>query len=317
MIRVEGLSKQFGTVKAVDEVSFQVQSGEVVGLLGPNGAGKTTSLRLICGYLEADQGRVFIDERNTSVEREKVREMIGYLPEYNPIYQDMLVYDYLQYIAEMRAIAPEDRLRRIQEMVRVCGLTEAVGKKISELSKGNRQRVGLAQAMIHDPKVLILDEPTSGLDPNQISEIRDLIKRLGQQKTVILSSHILSEIEATCDRVIIIHQGKVVADGNPKALQQEARDESRLHLKIAGGKSKNVLAGLQGLKGVSQAEAAENESDEIRGYLVRSSSKQDLRREIFQLSQAEGWVLYEMYREVVSLEDVFRRLTAKEGGKIQ
>ncbi|MBN1595121.1 ATP-binding cassette domain-containing protein [candidate division FCPU426 bacterium] len=308
MIRIEELSKNFSTVKAVDQVTFEVKKGEILGLLGPNGAGKTTTLRLISGYLRPDQGRIFVGDQDAVENTEAVRAMIGYLPEYNPIYQDMLVYDYLQYIAAMRALAPEVKEERVREMVTTCGLKDEVGKRISELSKGNRQRVGLAQAMLHDPEYLILDEPTAGLDPNQISDIRDLIKRLGRKKTVILSSHILSEVEATCDRVIIIHQGKVVADGNPKDLQRQAVDESRIHLKIAGDGNVNEV--LKKLEHVYKVEADENESKEIRGYLVHSAHDHDLRPDIFRLAQKEGWVLYEMHREVVSLESIFRRLTS-------
>jgi ABC-2 type transport system ATP-binding protein len=209
----------------------------------------------------------------------------------------------------MRGLAPAERDARVKAMVAVCGLTSAINYSIGELSKGNRQRVGLAQAMIHDPKVLILDEPTSGLDPNQISEIRDLIKRLGQQKTVILSSHILSEVEATCDRVVILHQGRVVADGRPSQLQAKAVDEARLHLKLSNGQGREMLGTLKSLPGVKAVEKTEDESERIHGYLVRSSPESDLRPEIFRLAGREGWTLYEMHREVVSLEDVFRRLT--------
>ncbi|MCD4813740.1 ATP-binding cassette domain-containing protein [bacterium] len=307
MIITEDLSKNFGPVKAVDGISFEVKKGEILGLLGPNGAGKTTTLRLIAGYLRPESGKIFVGGRNVLEEIDQIKEMIGYLPEYNPIYQDMLVYDYLMYIADMRQIAPHQRLERVREMVAVCGLQDVVAKKTGELSKGNRQRVGLAQAMLHDPEYLILDEPTAGLDPNQISEIRDLIRRLGRQKTVILSSHILSEVEATCDRVVIIHQGKVVADGNPKQLQKQAVDESRIHLKIKG---KQVAVSLEKLEKVKAVESTEAEAADIQGYLVKSLHDDDLRPEIFALAKQQGWVLYEMYREVVSLENVFKRLTA-------
>jgi ABC-2 type transport system ATP-binding protein len=310
MIRIEDLSKSFGAVKAVDGVTFEVQQGEILGLLGPNGAGKTTTLRLLSGFLRPDSGTIQVADLDVTDQAGQVRERIGYLPEYNPLYQDLLVYDYLHYIAEMRGILPQDRENRVRDIVARCGLAEVVAKKIGELSKGNRQRVGLAQAIIHDPEILILDEPTAGLDPNQISEIRDLIKQLGKEKTVVLSSHILSEVEATCDRVIIIHQGKVVADGNPRKLQQQAVDESRLYLKLSNGKGKNVLAALKQLDQVKDAEPAEDESAEIKGYLVRSSLEHDLRPAIFHLAAKEGWVLYEMRREVISLEDIFKRLTS-------
>jgi len=309
MITVENLTKSYGPVKALDGISMSVHQGEILGLLGPNGAGKSTTLKILSGYLWPDAGRVTIKERDVVEQTEEVRKIIGYLPEYNPLYQDLLVYDYLHYIAQMRGIPVDQREARVKDMVLTCGLKAAVDHKVGELSKGNRQRVGLAQAMIHDPEVLILDEPTAGLDPNQISEIRDLIKRLGQKKTVIVSSHILSEVEATCDRVVIIHQGRVVADGQPKELQASSGDESRLHLKLSDGKGQEVLGALKRISGVSAAERTEDENEEIHGYLVRSSRDCDLRPEIFRLAGREGWTLYEMHREVVSLEDVFKRLT--------
>ncbi len=310
MITLEGLSKSYGPVKALENISLEVRSGEILGLLGPNGAGKTTTLKIMSGYLWPDAGRVNIKGLDVVEQTERIRDLIGYLPEYNPLYPDMLVFDYLAYVARMRNIPPDQVESRLREMVEVCGLTQAVAQKIGELSKGNRQRVGLAQAMIHDPEVLILDEPTSGLDPNQISEIRDLIKRLGKKKTVVISSHILSEVEATCHRVVIIHQGRVVADGQPRELQAKASRESRLYLKLANGKGQQVLSTLQSLPGVTAVERAEDENDLIHGYLVRSALDQDLRSEIFRLAGREGWTLYEMRREVASLEDIFRQLTS-------
>jgi gliding motility-associated transport system ATP-binding protein len=310
MIHVEDLSKSFGPVKAVDNVTFEVKPGEILGLLGPNGAGKTTTLRLISGYLRPDNGNISVAEKDALQDTASVREMIGYLPEYNPIYQDMLVFDYLHFIAEMRDIPSAQRAERVRDMVTTCGLKDAVAKKIGELSKGNRQRVGLAQAMLHDPEYLILDEPTAGLDPNQIIEIRDLIKQLGQKKTVILSSHILSEVEATCDRVLIIHNGRVVADGNPKELQKQSVDESRVHLKIVASNTAKVIESLQELSNVNRVDTEDDESEEIKGYVLHCGHEFDLRPDIFRLAQKEGWMLYEMHREVVSLESIFRRLTA-------
>ena len=315
MIKVEELSKNFGEVKAVNEVSFEVKEGEILGLLGPNGAGKTTTLRLISGYFYPDHGEVNIAGYNAQEEMGRVRELIGYLPEYNPIYQDFLVYDYLCYIAEMREIPASQKEQRVKDMVQVCRLNEVVHKKIGELSKGNRQRVGLAQAMINDPQILILDEPTAGLDPNQISEIRDLIKNLGKKKTLILSSHILSEVEATCDRVIIVNKGKIVADGNPKKLQSMAVNESRVYLKVVNSKGKDVLEVLKKLDGLKEveldkSEKSKEENQDIKSYLIKTSLDKDLRPEIFKLANKEGWVLYEMYREVISLEHIFHHLTS-------
>jgi ABC-2 type transport system ATP-binding protein len=310
VIRIDDLSKHYGTVKALDAISFEVHQGEILGLLGPNGAGKSTTLKILSGYLRPDTGRVTLKGLDVVEETEKVRTLIGYLPEYNPLYQDLLVFDYLHYIAAMRGIDPALHDQRVQAMVEVCGLTPAVNFKIGELSKGNRQRVGLAQAMIHDPEILILDEPTAGLDPNQIGEIRDLIKRLGQKKTVILSSHILSEVEATCDRVVIIHQGKVVADAQPKTLQAQAEGDVKIHVKLGSGKQREVAAALKSVPGVLSVERGGDESDAVWSYDLRCNRESDLRPEVFRLAGREGWALYELRREVVSLEDIFKQLTS-------
>lgn len=215
MIKLEGVTKRFGDVVAVDDVSFEVISGEIVGFLGPNGAGKTTTMRLITGFLAADTGSITVEELDVQAEPVKVKQKIGYLPEDNPLYPYLQVEEYLKFIAEVRQLSLNDYYDRL---ISVCGLKQVLHKSISQLSRGFRQRVGLAAAMIHNPAVLILDEPTSGLDPNQIIEIRSLIKELGQEKTVILSTHILSEVEATCDRIIIIDKGRIVGQGTVKAL---------------------------------------------------------------------------------------------------
>jgi ABC-2 type transport system ATP-binding protein len=308
-VRVRGLRKSFGDHVALDGIDLDVAAGSVFALLGPNGAGKTTTLKILSAYLRPDAGWATLKDLDVVQEPDAVRQLIGYLPEYNPLYPDLLVYDYLMYIAEMRGIPAGERLARVREMVSICGLRSAVDRRVGELSKGNRQRVGLAQAMIHDPEVLILDEPTAGLDPNQISEIRELIKHLGASKTVIISSHILSEVEATCDRVVILHQGRVVADGQPKDLQARSAEGSRLWLKLADAPAGEVLAALKRLAGVSGAERGEDESDRIRGYWVQTDPESDPRPEIFKLAAREGWTLYELHREVVSLENVFKRLT--------
>jgi ABC-2 type transport system ATP-binding protein len=308
---VEELSKSYGPVKALDAISLEVNQGEILGLLGPNGAGKTTTLKILAGYLRPDAGVVDIKGLNGVEETEKTRALLGYLPEYNPLYQDLLVYDYLHYRAAMRGMALGTREQRVAEMVELCGLVPAVNFKVGELSKGNRQRVGLAQAMIHDPEILILDEPTAGLDPNQISEIRDLIRRLGKEKTVILSSHILSEVEATCDRVVIIHRGRVVANGSTQLLQSQAAGDTKISLKIGQSKSREVLAALKSLSGVVKAERGQDESPEIQGYTLHCDRGTDLRPEVFRLAGKEGWALYELRRDVVSLEDVFKQLTAE------
>ena len=212
-IVVNNLTKKFGTQRAVDNISFEVKTGEILGFLGPNGAGKTTTMKIITCFMAQNDGDVKVNDLSILEDQDEIKKLIGYLPENNPLYTDMPVLEYLEFVAELQNVPKNKISNRIAEMVNVCGLDVEKHKKIGELSKGYKQRVGLAQAMIHDPDILILDEPTSGLDPNQIVEIRKLIRKLGKQKTVILSTHILPEVEATCDRILIINNGKIVADG--------------------------------------------------------------------------------------------------------
>ncbi|MBU0708967.1 ATP-binding cassette domain-containing protein [Patescibacteria group bacterium] len=219
MIKLENVTKKFGQTIAVDKVSFEAKSGEILGFLGPNGAGKTTTMRLITGFMKPDQGEILVDGLNVTTEPVEVKKRIGYLPEDNPLYQYQKVNEYLEFIAGVREVA---RNERFDKLIQTCGLVEVISKTIGKLSKGYRQRVGLAAAMLHDPPVLIMDEPTSGLDPNQIVEIRSLIKELGKEKTVILSTHILSEADATCDRVIIINKGRIVGQGTVRELTTDA-----------------------------------------------------------------------------------------------
>ena len=309
MIAIENVSKHYGPVQALADVSFDVKHGEILGLLGPNGAGKTTTLKILSGFLHADQGRVTVGDHDVMTQPLAVQRMLGYLPEYNPVYADLLVYDYLHYVARMRNIPEAAVEARVRAVVETCGLREAVARRVGELSKGNRQRVGLAQAMIHDPEILILDEPTAGLDPNQIREIRALIKNLGREKTLIISSHILSEVEATCDRVVIIHEGRKVADGRARELQATAASESRIHVKLtAADGAEDVFQSLPGVTGVD-AEGGEDEG--LAGFVIRSGPDTDLRADIFRLAVERGWTLYELRREVESLESVFRQLTSR------
>ena len=218
MVRVEGLIKRYGPVQALRGVSFTVDRGEVVGLLGPNGAGKTTTMRILTGYLPATAGRALVDEVDVAADPLSVKRMVGYLPEFAPLYAEMLVHDYLHYAGTVRGMRKRDRQRRIGELVPLCGLTEVIHRPFRELSRGYKQRVGLAHAMIGDPDLLVLDEPTAGLDPNQIAEIRSIIRAAGERKAIIFSTHILSEAESTCDRVVIIDRGTVVADGTAAEL---------------------------------------------------------------------------------------------------
>ncbi|MDY6968712.1 MAG: ATP-binding cassette domain-containing protein [Spirochaetota bacterium] len=308
MISVSGLTKSYGELLAVNNISFTVRDGEITGLLGPNGAGKTTTIRMLTCYLKPSSGTISIHDNLVDKNPLEVKRITGYLPENAPLYGDMLVYDFLKYIAKIREI---DDINRIKEISETCGLYEVMYKSINELSKGYKQRVGLAHAMIHNPEILILDEPTSGLDPNQIIEIRNLIKEIGRKKTVILSTHILSEVEATCDRVIIINKGNIVADGRTSDLKSEAGREARILIKVGGvdfSVLSNELDGLQGVKSVIQ----NSDHEDLTAATVISSTQKDLRPDIFKLIADKGWVLYEMSKESRTLENVFRDLT--QGG---
>ncbi|HOU30826.1 MAG TPA: ATP-binding cassette domain-containing protein, partial [Bacteroidales bacterium] len=250
-IVIQNITKSYGVQKAVDNISFKVNTGEIVGFLGPNGAGKTTTMKIITSYLAPDEGDVFIGGRSVRDNPVETKKYIGYLPENNPLYYDMPVIDYLEFCARIQGIEKSRVEARVAEMIRITGLNREKHKKIGELSKGYRQRVGLAQAMIHDPQILILDEPTSGLDPNQIAEIRKLIRELGREKTVILSTHILPEVEATCDRIFIINKGKLVADGTPDTLRKKAQGADILRVKIEDGNPDTIFKALKTLDSVT------------------------------------------------------------------
>jgi len=310
-IAVRNLTKLYGEQKAVDDISFDVKTGEVLGFLGPNGAGKTTTMKIVTCYMPPNRGTVEVDGLDTAREPFAVRQRIGYLPEHNPLYMDMNVLDYLEYSAQLHGLDRGKVNQRMKEMVDVCGLGEVRHKDIGELSKGYRQRVGLAQAMIHDPEVLILDEPTSGLDPNQIVEIRHLIKQLGRAKTVVLSTHILSEVQATCDRVLIIHEGRIVADGTPAQLQRDFQGGEALlvELRTAAPPLEKVLPVLRSVQGVTGAELLSHDGPTLRFSLAVAKGS-DAREEVFRTTVREGWVLLEMHRRGTSLEDVFHKLTA-------
>lgn len=305
-IIVENLTKVYGTQRAVDNISFRVRTGEVLGFLGPNGAGKTTTMKAITTYLLPNEGSISVGQFTLKDQADEIRKHIGYLPENNPLYQEMPVLDYLRYVAELQGIEKPKIRKRILEMVRLCGLEGEKHKTISELSKGYKQRVGLAQALIHDPDVLILDEPTAGLDPNQIVEIRELIKKIGKEKTVILSSHILAEVEATCDRILIISKGKIVADGTAEELRKRAHGKEILKVKIEDGETNTVFNALQALEPVETVDFIKHED---HTYEIQSKLGLSSRRAIFSLCVSKGWVLTGMSSIETKLEDIFRELT--------
>lgn len=303
MITVQNLTRDYGDFRAVNNISFTVNQGEITGLLGPNGAGKTTTLRMLTCYLRPTEGSITINGVDAAADTLAVRRLMGYLPEAAPVYNDMIVFDYLRYAADMRGIA--NIAERIDAVAAQCGIVDVMHKSVNELSKGYRQRVGLAQAIIHDPEILILDEPTSGLDPNQIIEIRRLIREIGKRKTVILSTHILSEAEAACDRIIIINKGTIAADDSTEAIR--AGGGTTVTVKIVGADFAAFNAALANIKGVASAEQLHNE--DLTAAKITAEVGIDIRPSIFNLIKEQGWTLYELHREEQSLESIFRRLT--------
>ncbi len=306
-INVENLTKEYGSQKAVDDISFQVNTGEILGFLGPNGAGKTTTMKIITCFMAPSAGDVKISNLSIRTDSEDIKKKIGYLPESNPLYNEMPVLEYLAFMAKLQGVGKEVLHEKIVEMVHVCGLNEEKHKKIGELSKGYKQRVGLAQAMIHDPEILILDEPTTGLDPNQIIEIRKLIRHLGKEKTVILSTHILPEVEATCDRILIINKGKIVADGTPGTLRKQAQGNEVLRIQISDASNNDELFGM--LKSVPTVNVVDPVTDILGTFLIQSKPGETSRREIFNMCVQKKWVLTEMTPIETKLEDIFRELT--------
>ena len=312
-IKIENLTKYYGNFPAVKDISFEVKTGEIVGFLGPNGAGKTTTMKLITTYISQNSGKIFVDGIDTTEDSLAVRKKIGYLPEQNPLYSDMNVIDYLKYAAELQSIEKTKINDSVKRMVKVCGLEEVKHKDIGELSKGYRQRVGLAQAMIHNPEVLLLDEPTSGLDPNQIIEIRKLIKDLGKQKTVVLSTHILQEVQATCDRVVIINNGEIVADGTTDSLQKKFQGQLLISLSLKkdpkAGKEK-IISMLESVKGVEKVKVTSDDS-EVWNIDISAPKGTDVRDEIFKKVVSSEMVLVNLHQEETTLEDIFRKLTTQ------
>ena len=302
---VEGLTKIYGSQKALDELSFSVEPGQILGFLGPNGAGKTTTMKIITGFLSPSAGKVSIGELDPETQMMEIRKIIGYLPEHNPLYLDMYVKEFLTFIGRIYKLGRKTLASRIEEVIEMTGLGLEQHKKISMLSKGYRQRVGLAQALIHDPQILILDEPTTGLDPNQIVEIRKLIKEVGKDKTVIFSSHILSEVEAISDRVIIINRGKLVADEPIDQLRTRLDAENSLQFRV--NKSGFSLNNIQAYTGVQRVEKLDDQT-----FVVISSSEVDLREQIFQECVSQSYYLESLSQESFSLEEVFRLLTNSE-----
>ena len=314
MVQAKALRKEYGTTRAVNEMSFDVFRGEVVGFLGPNGAGKTTTMKMLTGFLKPTSGIALIDGIDVGVDPLAAQARIGYLPENAPLYDDMMVIDFLRYVAELRGVGGAEHKSLLQKVCDRCGLLKVLGKDIGQLSKGFRQRVGLAQALVHDPDLLILDEPTSGLDPNQIVEIRDLIRELGKEKTILLSTHILPEVQATCDRILIINEGELVADDTPDALtDSEVGAVIRIIVKNRNGQlleADKIGELFSDISSISNVETREGEGAGTWGFTLRAQGADDPREAVFGAAVANDLILLDMHRERVSLEDTFRRLTS-------
>jgi ABC-2 type transport system ATP-binding protein len=307
LLTLERVTKRFNGVPAVDDVSFTVDRGEVVGFLGPNGAGKSTTMRMVTQYFEPDAGHIRLDGVPLAQAGREAKRRIGFLPENNPLYVEMLVSEYLDFVARLRELFGTERARAIDEAVAATGIESVFYRPISELSKGFRQRVGLAAAILHRPDLLVLDEPTEGLDPNQRVEIRRLISELGRERTVVLSTHVLPEVQFTCSRLLIINRGKIVADGAVDTLVGQATAGFRISVEAAGVQVEDRVAALEGVRGVEHRETSNG-----RVKLSVTASGEDVRPRIFELAKSEGWVLYELHQEAGSLEDLFRQLTAGE-----
>jgi ABC-2 type transport system ATP-binding protein len=308
MIKVENLTKNYGEICAVNDIGFQINKGEILGLLGPNGAGKTTFMRILTCYLNPSAGTIQVKDFNIRDHPLEIKQMMGYLPENAPLYPDMLVYDYLQYVADIRGLDKETKRMRIDQLAATCSIKEVMHQPIGELSKGYKQRVGLAQAMMGDPEILVLDEPTSGLDPNQIIEIREIIKKIGKEKTVILSTHILSEAEATCDRVVIINKGRIVADSRIEDLKQSLGKESLIILAFRDADFAAVQEVLGKIAGVAAVEKAPS-SDGLLAVNVTCKTGTDIRSQVYAAIKKQDWLLLEFVQQSRSLENIFRELT--------
>jgi ABC-2 type transport system ATP-binding protein len=309
MIHVEGLTKYYDDFCAVDHIDLDIKGGEIVGLLGPNGAGKSTTLRMLTGYFQPSAGDIRVKEHSIRENPLAIKRLIGYLPESAPLYKGMLVYDYLEHVARIRGLDGAALGKRLHELVDMCGLRGIMHKTIDTLSKGLKQRVGLAHAMMSDPEILVLDEPTSGLDPNQIVEIREIIRKIGEQKTVILSTHILSEAEATCDRIVIINKGRIVADGSTQELTADKDRQSRVQIGLLGATAGDVVGRLKLVAGVNSVTPQPEETPGVTRVQILCRPGVDARAEIYQAVKATDWVLVEMNQEAQTLETIFRELT--------
>ena len=310
MIKVENLSKFYGDVKAVKSINFELNDGEIVGFLGANGAGKSTTLKVMTGYLTPTTGNVYVNDLDIQSNTLEIQKQIGYLPELNPLYSEMRVYDLLEFTGNIRNITGKAFKNSLARVVEQCGLKGVIHRMVSECSKGYKQRIGLACAMIHDPKILILDEPVTGLDPNQIVEIRNLIKDLGTEKLVLMSSHILQEIQATVNRIIIIHKGEIVADGTNEELMSGFMGNTKLTLEIKNAEDNTVKALTEKIPSISLVDTTTLNGSQI--LHIEYPKEKDPREELFQYAIDSNWVVTEMSPHSVNLESIFRTLTMED-----
>jgi ABC-2 type transport system ATP-binding protein len=309
VIHIDQLTKFYSGFCAVDRISLDIRKGEILGLLGPNGAGKTTTLRMLTGYFRPTSGSIRVKDLDMSEHPRKIKSLMGYLPESAPLYHSMLVYDYLDYVARIRGLDSQRRDERIRELVGICDIGGIMHRPIAELSKGLKQRVGLAHAMMEDPEILVLDEPTSGLDPNQIVEIRGIIREIGKEKTVVLSTHILSEAEATCDRIIIINKGRIIADGSAEELKQSGSPSDRLYLTLADANEADVRRRLGAVDGVEAIVPADAENAGTLRFEISGPAGMDVRSALYREIKQTDWLLLEFQQERRDLESTFRELT--------
>ncbi|MBU1343383.1 MAG: ABC transporter ATP-binding protein [Proteobacteria bacterium] len=313
MIEVQNLTKYFKDFCAVNRISMTIHKGEILGLLGPNGAGKTTTLRMLTGYLKPSSGSIKIENLQMPGDAIKIKSLIGYLPESAPLYHNMLVYDYLDYVARIKGINDkETRYDRFLQLTDLCGLSAIMDKPIATLSKGLKQRVGLAHAMMTDPEILILDEPTSGLDPNQIAEIRQIIKTIGKEKTIIFSTHILSEAEATCDRIAIINKGRVVADDTTANLKESVKQHSVIKLSLKGVAKEAAATLLQSIDSTLEVKGVDPVEQGLVSFEIKSLAGQDFRPDIYLKIKETDWIIVQLIKESQALEKIFRELTREE-----
>ncbi len=314
MIEVKNITKKYGNFVAVDNISFTIKDGEIVGLLGPNGAGKSTTMNTITGFIEQTEGNVIVNGYDTLKKSKRAKSQIGYMPEGVPLYDDLSIKEFITYMAELKKVKRKEKKEQVQDIIKKTGLDEIQNKLIKNLSRGQKQRVSLAGALVGNPKVLILDEPTVGLDPKQIMEIRSLIKDLGREHTVILSSHILSEVSQICDRVIIINNGKIVAEDTPEHLENKVSSNNIIYITVEDNDDK-INTMKEKIKGIKEIKLIETNEDKTKRYMISGEKDEDLRKVIFTEFAKEGITIFEMKKPEVTLEDAFMQIINEGGNK--